>query len=52
MESSSNLSKCKSLCGKFPCMYADDKGCSTSDPTGEFCKKKIQMANKFAKVHI
>ena len=40
METPEELPKCNMLCLYLPCLYADDKGCSTSDPSGAICKKK------------
>ena len=40
------LPKCNAFCNYLPCMYADDSGCSTSDPTGAVCKKKNENAKQ------
>ena len=40
------LHKCNTLCSYLPCMYTDDKGCSTSDPNGAVCKEKNPNAKQ------
>ena len=49
MSSNSESLKCSDFCGVLPCMYGDDHGCSTSDPSGDFCRKKNAHAKQICR---